>query len=343
MGWRDWTGVGERRWKKAADEEVQPGKTLWDWLQLLIVPAILIGVTFAWSATQTRSDNKREDRRIEADRAAAKEARQDATLQTYLDQMSGLMLREKLLTSKDGEPGQGGRAHRHPRHASPFGRAAERRSRALPARGRGLSHESPHIAARRQLHPIEQPNPGPISMAPTSGASTSGAPTSRARISATPTSGAPTSGRRPRVHRPVASQPQGRRPRESQPLLRPPLRRQSQRRRPRGADLRAANLGFTDLRGVDFRGADLRAPPTLQPTPTSRAPTSRAPYSRAPTANSAVGLDLDKFIAALSPEQKKAFLDSQKTILDSLSQAGLAKFNLTPEKLAKFRREASGG
>jgi hypothetical protein len=73
-GWRAWTGVGERRWKKAPDEEVQPPKTLWDWLQLLIVPAILIGVTFAWSAMQTRSDNKREDRRIAADRAAAEEA-----------------------------------------------------------------------------------------------------------------------------------------------------------------------------------------------------------------------------------------------------------------------------
>src|SRR6476646_10681621 len=99
---RDWLGVGERRWKKAPDEEVQPGKTLWDWLQLLIVPAILIGVTFAWSASQTRSDNKREDRRIAADRAAAEEARHDATLQGYLNQMSGLMLHEKLLTSKEG-------------------------------------------------------------------------------------------------------------------------------------------------------------------------------------------------------------------------------------------------
>src|SRR5215470_12295162 len=89
---REWLGVGERRWKKAPDEEVQPAKTLWDWLQLLIVPVILIGVTFAWSATQTRSDNKREDRRIAADRAAAEQARQDATLQGYLDEMSKLML-----------------------------------------------------------------------------------------------------------------------------------------------------------------------------------------------------------------------------------------------------------
>src|SRR5437763_4113005 len=77
------------------------GKTLWDWLQLLIVPAILIAVTFAWSATQTRSDNKREDRRIAAGRAAAREARQDATLQGYLNQMSRLMLDKKLLSSED--------------------------------------------------------------------------------------------------------------------------------------------------------------------------------------------------------------------------------------------------
>ena len=68
------------------------GKTLWDWLQLLIVPAILIAVTFAWSFSQTRSDNKREDRRS-----------QDATLQAYLDQMSRLMLDKNLLLSKKGD------------------------------------------------------------------------------------------------------------------------------------------------------------------------------------------------------------------------------------------------
>src|SRR5689334_1841651 len=103
MRLREWLGVGERRWKKAPDEEVQPGKTLWDWLQLLIVPAILIGLTFAWSAMQTRSDNKREDRRIAADRVTAEEAREDATLQGYLNEISGLMLDKKLLTSEQGD------------------------------------------------------------------------------------------------------------------------------------------------------------------------------------------------------------------------------------------------
>jgi len=62
VSFREWLGVSERRWKKAPDEEVRPAKTLWDWLQLLIVPAILIGITFAWSSTQTRANNKREDR-----------------------------------------------------------------------------------------------------------------------------------------------------------------------------------------------------------------------------------------------------------------------------------------
>src|SRR3954447_19843647 len=100
MRWREWLGVGERRWKKAPDEEVQPAKTLWDWLQLLIVPAILVAVTFAWSATQTRSDNRREDRRLAADRTGAERVRQDKTPNDYIRQVSDLMLNKKLLSSR---------------------------------------------------------------------------------------------------------------------------------------------------------------------------------------------------------------------------------------------------
>src|SRR5215510_92777 len=99
--WPDWMGVGEKSWPAEPGREVRRAKTLWDWLQLLIVPAILVGVTAAWSYTQTRNDNKREDRRIAADRAVAEEARQDATLQAYLDQMSGLMLHEGLGQAKE--------------------------------------------------------------------------------------------------------------------------------------------------------------------------------------------------------------------------------------------------
>src|SRR4051794_19364771 len=104
MGWKQWTGLGERRWTTAPGEQVQPPKTLWDWLQLLIVPAILIGVTFAWSAAQTKNDNRRDDRQIRADRAAADQVRQATTLNGYFQQMSDLMLHEKLLSSKQGDP-----------------------------------------------------------------------------------------------------------------------------------------------------------------------------------------------------------------------------------------------
>ena len=50
MDWRDWTGFGPRSWEVPEGVEVQPSKTVWDALQLLIVPVILVGVTLAWSA-----------------------------------------------------------------------------------------------------------------------------------------------------------------------------------------------------------------------------------------------------------------------------------------------------
>jgi uncharacterized protein YjbI with pentapeptide repeats len=93
MGWRDWTGVGERRWKTAPNEQVQPSKTLWDLLQLLIVPVILVGVSLLWSASQDTRDKSRAD-----------QVRQDTSLNDYFKQMSGLMLDKNLLSSKHGDP-----------------------------------------------------------------------------------------------------------------------------------------------------------------------------------------------------------------------------------------------
>src|SRR4249920_425555 len=100
MSWRDWTGVGERRWKTSPNEQVQPSKTLWDLLQLLIVPVILVGVSLLWSASQTKSDNRREDRRIAADRVAAEEVSRDRTLDDYIQRLGDLMLSRRLKSSK---------------------------------------------------------------------------------------------------------------------------------------------------------------------------------------------------------------------------------------------------
>jgi uncharacterized protein YjbI with pentapeptide repeats len=97
--WRDRLGFGERRWKKAPDEEIQPSKTVWDWLQLLIVPAILAVIAVGYNAAQASREHQREDRRIREDRAIARAAAQDAAVLAYFAQGRDLILRENLVAS----------------------------------------------------------------------------------------------------------------------------------------------------------------------------------------------------------------------------------------------------
>ena len=71
--------------------ELRPEKTLWDWMDLLIVPAVLaiVGLIFT---RQERAD----------ERAIADKRTQDETLRTYLDQMTELLLYKGLRTSQIG-------------------------------------------------------------------------------------------------------------------------------------------------------------------------------------------------------------------------------------------------
>jgi uncharacterized protein YjbI with pentapeptide repeats len=102
MGLPAWLGLSERRWKKTSDEEIQPAKTVWDFLQLLIVPAILVAIALAFNAAQSSREQKHQDAQIRADRASAEAAREDTTLDSYFGRMSDLMLDKKLLSSKRG-------------------------------------------------------------------------------------------------------------------------------------------------------------------------------------------------------------------------------------------------
>ena len=102
-GW-EWTGFAERR----RGDEVLPARTLWDWLQLLVVPLALAAVAVLFNQWQSDREQRREDRRAaevrvadrnraaRAERAAADAARNDA-LRRYLDAMSELMLDRQLL------------------------------------------------------------------------------------------------------------------------------------------------------------------------------------------------------------------------------------------------------
>ena len=301
MRWRDWIGVGERRWRKAPDEEVQPAKTLWDWLQLLIVPAILIGITFVWSYTQTRNENKRDDRRIAADRAAAEQARQDTTLQAYLDEMSRLMLEKSLLKSKRMSPVQA--VARTVTLTTLRRLDGERRGEVL----RFLWEAGLIVFATVRLENADF-----------AGANLEHAPLGASYMRRVVLRGANLKGA----------------------LMQRDFLQEADLS---GADLEGADLGGAYLGGANLEGANLK-----------RAAAYRANFAGANFSGADVdganfefanlrganGLDLAHFTTELPLERQRAFLDSEQAFLDSLSPGELAKFNLSPEKLASLRKAA---
>ena len=85
-------------------------KSLWDWLQLLIVPLVLaiIALVFQRASSRTeqqiakdRYDQDRETakQRYEQDQQIALDKQREDLLQTYLDRLSELLLKEDLLQS----------------------------------------------------------------------------------------------------------------------------------------------------------------------------------------------------------------------------------------------------
>jgi uncharacterized protein YjbI with pentapeptide repeats len=77
-------------------------KTLWDLLQLLIVPLALAGIGFWFTMQQEGRQHQIEDRRAQEAQKIENQRSQDAALQAYLDQMSQLMLDGDLLRGSDG-------------------------------------------------------------------------------------------------------------------------------------------------------------------------------------------------------------------------------------------------
>jgi uncharacterized protein YjbI with pentapeptide repeats len=72
------------------------GKTLWDWLQLLIVPVVLSLITVAFALWQDIRQDQIENKRAKAERELAVQRAQDEALQAYFDQMSTLILEKDL-------------------------------------------------------------------------------------------------------------------------------------------------------------------------------------------------------------------------------------------------------
>src|SRR5450755_2737962 len=90
------------------------GKTVWDWLQLLIVPLALALVAIMFNQANTRTerqiaqqrykhDEEIAQQRYERDQQIALDKQQEDLFQAYLDRISELLLKENLRTSPSEE------------------------------------------------------------------------------------------------------------------------------------------------------------------------------------------------------------------------------------------------
>ena len=88
------------------------GKTLYDWLQLLIIPAVLAVGGYLFNYTIGRNERQANEQRAQTEREAAEKRAQverdialdnqrEAALQAYIDNMSELLLEKKLRKSDE--------------------------------------------------------------------------------------------------------------------------------------------------------------------------------------------------------------------------------------------------
>lgn len=114
--WADWTGFGDYSGALARD---QRGKTLWDWLELLVIPAVLAIAALFFNRQQRKNElriaikNRRsdlkiaeerrksdlaiEDERRKSDLAISEERNQEAVLQNFFDKMNDLIIEKGLM------------------------------------------------------------------------------------------------------------------------------------------------------------------------------------------------------------------------------------------------------
>src|SRR5258708_27945511 len=70
-------------------------KSLWDWLQLLIIPAVLAVGGYLFSFTASRNERKASDRHNQTEREIAQDNQHETAFQEYIDKMSELLLDRK--------------------------------------------------------------------------------------------------------------------------------------------------------------------------------------------------------------------------------------------------------
>jgi uncharacterized protein YjbI with pentapeptide repeats len=95
-----WTGFGDYT---TPTGEFMRAKTLWDWTELLIIPFVLAIGAFALNRSERAVEREIAEDRAALERTIATDRQQEAALQSYLDRMADLLLREKLRTTRNKE------------------------------------------------------------------------------------------------------------------------------------------------------------------------------------------------------------------------------------------------
>ncbi len=76
------------------------GKSLWDWMELLIIPLVLTFGAVYLNHSEKELERKMAENRANLERELAIDNQQESALQVYLDRMSDLLIREDLQTRK---------------------------------------------------------------------------------------------------------------------------------------------------------------------------------------------------------------------------------------------------
>jgi len=97
----DWTGFNRHVEHIPSGQQDQPAKTLWDWLQLLIIPLVLVFGGFLLNVTTSRTEQKIAAQRYENDQKIALDKQREDLLQSYLDRMAELLLEKDLRNSEE--------------------------------------------------------------------------------------------------------------------------------------------------------------------------------------------------------------------------------------------------
>jgi hypothetical protein len=77
------------------------GKTLWDWLELLIIPIVLAIGAWWLETSEKKIERQIARQRAMADREIAADRQRQATLEAYLDRMTDLLLEGHLRESEE--------------------------------------------------------------------------------------------------------------------------------------------------------------------------------------------------------------------------------------------------